>query len=160
MEEKDIADFMLKASKFEFFLVNRDTSLAHTNAVGGLIVISGVNWTRVAQRVEANFPFHSFDFASSGFEIFAQAAPQYLVIKHDGRLGWDCDDEPIASWDWLLSRSYAQLRNNAAHGNKHQMPAPFTYDRTARFLPAGIALMNFIANRVFSEIDWDTPIFS
>ncbi|MDX8470323.1 hypothetical protein RFM26_32095 [Mesorhizobium sp. VK23B] len=158
--EQDIANFMLRAAKFEFFLVNRDTSLVHTKVVGVFTAIIGVNWTKVAQFVEVAFPFNTFDFTNSGFEIFAQTAPQYLVIKHDGRLGWDCDNEPIDSWDRLLTRSYAQLRNNVAHGNKHQMPAPFTHDRTAQFLPAGLALMNFIANQVFLESDWDTPIFS
>lgn len=158
--EEEIAGFMLKASKFEFFVVNRDIELAVTKSVRSLTVISGINWTKLAQRVEARFPFASFDFSKSAFEIFAQTAPQYLVVKEKSRVDWDSDNEPIDSWDRLLSRGYSQLRNNVAHGNKKQKAAPFTYERTAQFLPAGLALMEFVAKEVLGESDWDTPIFS
>ncbi|MGX5851699.1 hypothetical protein ACWGTO_32330 [Mesorhizobium sp. PL10] len=126
MDETDIAIFMLQASKFEFFLINRSRSFIHTVSTKGRTIVTGVNWTRVAQAVEAAAPFASFDFISSGFKIFIETTPQCLVIKHNGQLGWDSDDEAVNSWDGLLSRSYAQLRNNVAHGNKHQVPAPFT----------------------------------
>ena len=158
--EDEIANFMLKASKSEFFVVNQNIELALIRSVRKFTVISGVNWTKLAQRVEAKFPFKSFDFSKSGFMIFAQTAPQYLVVKEKNRIDWDSDNEPIASWDRLLSRGYAQLRNDVAHGNKKQKAAPFTYERTAQFLPAGLALMDFIATQVLSESDWDTPIFS
>lgn len=158
--EEEIARFMLKASKFEFFVVNWDIELAVTRSVREFTVISGINWTKLAQRVEAKFPFKSFDFSKSGFAIFAQTAPQYLVVKEQNRIAWDSDNEPIDSWDRLFSRGYAQLRNNVAHGNKKQQAAPFTYERTAKFLSAGLALMDFIATQVSPEPVWDTPIFS
>lgn len=158
--DDEIANFILKASKFEFFLVNRNNSLALTKDVRGLKVVAGVNWTRLAHLVEDAFPFASFDFSNSDFAIFATTSPQYLVLGKEGGLKWDSDNQLIDSWDRVLARGYAQLRNNIAHGNKHQMSAPFTYDRTATFLTAGLALMNFVANKVFSEFDWDTPIFN
>ncbi|MFD9901284.1 hypothetical protein [Mesorhizobium sp. NPDC059025] len=158
--EDEIANFMLKASKFEFFLVNRANSLALTKEVRGLKVVAGVNWTRLAQLVERDFPFASFNFSKSDFAIFVESVPQYLVLKPEGGLKWDCDNQPVDSWELVLARGYAQLRNNIAHGNKHQISAPFTYDRTAKFMTAGLALMNFIAHKIFSEFDWDTPIFS
>ena len=73
--EDQIANFMMKESKFEFFLVNRDLALAHTAEVRGLTVVTGVNWTKLSQSVEAKFPFETFDFAQSGFRIFVSASP-------------------------------------------------------------------------------------
>ncbi|MER8479776.1 hypothetical protein [Mesorhizobium sp. M1163] len=129
--EEEIARFMLKASKFEFFVINQSIELALSKEVRTFAAVSGVNWTKLAQRIEEKFPFTSFDFSKSGFEIFAQTAPQYLVIKENNRADWDSDNDSIDSWDRLLSRGYAQLRNNVAHGNKKQKAAPFTYERTA-----------------------------
>ena len=159
MEEK-ISRFMLAAAKFEFFLVNRDIRLARVANVRGLDVVVGVNWAAIAACIEARFPFVDVDFAQRGFSIFKETAPQYLTVGRGGALKWDSDDIPIDSWDKLLSRSFAQLRNNVAHGNKHQMASPFTYGRTVEFLQAGHTLMDFVAIQVFGETDWNTPIFS
>jgi hypothetical protein len=156
--EEEIARLMLKMSKFEFYLVNRDIELARTTAIKGLNVVTGIDWNRLARWVEAKHPFTKFDFAQSRFQAFKETAPQYLVKMESGRLGWDSDDRPIDSWERLLSRSFAQLRNNIAHGNKAQMPAPFTRDRTAQFLEAGDALIDFMAREVFDEPGWETPI--
>ena len=153
-----IARFMLMVSKFEFFLVNTDLSLAHIRQTNGLRKIEGTNWARVAGLVEERFPFARFDFAPSGFGIFHVTAPQYLVVGDDGVLKWDSDDESIDSWERLLARSFAQLRNNVAHGNKAQLPAPFTCDRTDQFLQAGEMLIDFIASNVFEDPGWETPI--
>ncbi|QKD03474.1 hypothetical protein EB235_19825 [Mesorhizobium loti R88b] len=158
--EQDISLFILAAAKFEFFLVNRDIRFAHVTNVRGIRAVTGVNWSVIAVDVENRFPFASFDFAGRGILIFKETVPQYLTVAWGGALKWDSDNVPIDSWDRLLARSYAQLRNNVAHGNKHQMPAPFTYQRTLEFLPAGHALMDFVATQVFDEADWNTPIFN
>lgn len=158
--EEEISRFMLATSKFEFFLVNRDLRFAHTIDVRGLRAISGVNWTEIAARIEERFPFATFNFAPSGFLAFKESSPQYLTVRKDGRLKWDSDDIHIDSWDRLLSRSFAQFRNNIAHGNKGQMPAPFTYGRTQEFLRAGHALIKFVSAEVLNEPDWETPIFN
>ncbi|MBB1251654.1 hypothetical protein [Rhizobium sp. G21] len=58
--EEEISHYMLRAAKFEFFLVNTDINLAHVS--GPKQAISGVNWTRLAQLVEHHYPFAQFDF--------------------------------------------------------------------------------------------------
>lgn len=158
--EEEISQFILAAAKFEFFLVNHDIRFAHVTNVRGIRAVAGVNWNVISVDVESRFPFASFDFAAKGILIFKETVPQYLTVGWGGTLKWDSDNAPIDSWDRLLSRSYGQLRNNVAHGNKHQMPAPFTYERTLEFLPAGHALMNFVAAEVCDQADWDTPIFN
>lgn len=156
--EEQIARFMLRVSKFEFYLVNADRDLARTISVKGLDIIAGINWSRLAQRLESRQPFSQFDFGKSPFGIFKDTAPQYLIKRSDGRLTWDSDDEPIESWERFITRSFAQLRNNVAHGNKGQMTAPFTHDRTEKFLRAGFAFIEFIAEEVFGDPTWETPI--
>jgi hypothetical protein len=156
--EEQIARFMLRAAKFEFFLVNFDTALAHTKAIESLEVISGVNWTLVAKKIEAKSPFAAFDFEHAEFLMLRATSPQYLVKSQQYSLAWDSNDEAIVSWDRLLNRSYAQLRNNIAHGNKIQLAAPFTLDRTQQFLHAGHALIDFIAGDIFEVPHWETPL--
>ncbi|KSV75983.1 hypothetical protein N185_16175 [Sinorhizobium sp. GW3] len=152
MEDK-ISEFMLRVAKFEFFLINADIDLAHVETATG--IIKGLNWTRLAQRVEDKYPFATFDFDNPPIRMLKETAPQYLVKSVEGRLKWDSDDEAIASWDLLLNRSFAQLRNNIAHGNKGLLPAPFTQRRTDRFLIAGHALMEFVAVTVLGYPDWN-----
>jgi len=154
--EAKISQFILKVSKFEFFLINTDITLAHFDRATG--AVTGLNWTRLAALIEAEMPFSAFNFQQSGFSIFKDTAPQYLTISPEGCLKWDSDDQPIDSWERLLSRSFAQLRNNVAHGNKAQMTAPFTLGRTEGFLNAGDNLIEFIAEHVFHNPDWQTPI--
>ncbi len=155
MDEK-IARFMLKVSKFEFFLINTDINLARIHKTTGNVI--GLDWARLADVVEAKNPFSEFDFQQTAFSMLKDTTPQYLVITPERRLKWDSDDQPIDSWERLLLRSFAQLRNNIAHGNKAQMPAPFTHDRTTGFLNAGDALIEFIAEHVFHDPGWQTPI--
>ncbi|WCK68982.1 hypothetical protein [Agrobacterium tumefaciens] len=155
MEDK-IAVFMLRVAKFEFFLMNADLSFAHVETITG--IVKGLNWTRLAQRVEEAQPFAKFDFDNSPIRLFKETSPQYLVMGPEGRLKWDSDDEVIQSWDRLLNRSFAQLRNNIAHGSKGLLSAPFTHDRTEQFLIAGHVLIDFIAVRVLGYPDWERPI--
>ncbi|MDR7225253.1 hypothetical protein [Aminobacter aminovorans] len=157
--EDEIAAFMIKAAKFEFYLVNRDLALAHIEVVRGLCLVTGVNWAIVAKYIEAKHPFKDFDFERYGFEMFRNTAPQYLVMKkHDGRLHWDSDNVKIDSWEQLLARGYSQFRNNIAHGNKSQLLAPFTEGRTQEFLSAAHLLIDFITRDVFDTPNWDSGL--
>lgn len=154
--EKDIANFMLLAAKLEFFLVNLDQDFAHVD--GTSRVVRGVNWDRIGQSLESRHPFTEFDFAGSGFQIFKETVPQLLVATEGGGLKWDSDEVKVSSWQILLGRSYAQLRNNVAHGNKAQLAAPFTRDRTEEFLQAGHRLIHFIADTYSSDHAWSYKI--
>ncbi len=58
--EEMISQYMLRMGKFEFFLVSMDIELAHVSGANQTVV--GVNWTRLAQRVENCYPFAQFDF--------------------------------------------------------------------------------------------------
>ncbi|WP_245710326.1 hypothetical protein [Albimonas donghaensis] len=140
--DKEISEFMLLAAKLEFFLVNFDQSFARVDRATR--IVRGVNWDRIGQSLEDKHPFSEFDFEGSGFQLFKETAPQHLVAKEDGGLKWDSDEIDVVSWQVLLGRSYAQLRNNVAHGNKAQLPAPFTLNRTRQFLEAGHQLIHFI----------------
>ncbi len=154
--DDEIAAFMLIAAKFEFFLVNLDQDFAHLDGTKG--AVTGVNWDRVGQSLEVKHPFNEFDFEASGFHIFRETAPQLLVAKENGGLKWDSDDFEISTWQILLRRGYAQLRNNVAHGNKAQLPAPFTRDRTREFLEAGRCLIHFIARAHSSNDTWNYEV--
>lgn len=148
---------MLRAAKFEFYIVNRNMDYGRTNTSGPFEVIVGIQWGKVARELELICPFHSFDFDNSRFAALKKTAPQFLV-KGDNGPRWDSDQKDIDSWDRLLNRSYSQLRNNIAHGNKAQLPAAFTHDRTIDFLKAGNALIDYIACTIFGDAGWETPI--
>ncbi|MEI3854975.1 MULTISPECIES: hypothetical protein [unclassified Ensifer] len=154
--ESELSQYMTRAAKFEFFLISCDPSLARTD--GDLRKVTGVQWDVVGQRIETMFPFASFDFEHTPFSIFASEPPQFLVVRDDQRLEWDSDTDAVNSWDRLLSRSFAQLRNNIAHGSKRHPPRPFTHGRTPAFLKAGHALIDFIAAYVFNRSDWEQPL--
>lgn len=154
--EQQLSEYMMRFSKFEFLLMRMDPAFVQTNA-GQRVV--GVQWEAVANKVEAAFPWATFDFASSGFEIFRDEPPQYLTLSSDDTLVWDSDMELIGSWSRLLTRSFAQLRNNIAHGSKGNPPRPFTHGRTPVFLSAGHALMTFLADRLFPGQYWDEPLY-
>lgn len=154
--DEEIANFMLLAAKFEFFLVNHDQTFAHVD--GDTRVVRGVNWDRVGHSLESKHPFTSFKFVESGFQLFRETVPQYLVVKEGGGLKWDSDAIEVSSWQILLGRSYAQLRNNVAHGNKAQLPAPFTHDRTREFLEAGRRLIHFVAAEHSSDETWSYEV--
>ncbi|WP_299648436.1 hypothetical protein [uncultured Tateyamaria sp.] len=155
MDDK-IAEFILLAAKMEFFLVNLDQDFAHVD--GETRVIRGVNWNRIGQSLEDMYPFADFDFEGSGFQILKETLPQYLVAKENGGLKWDSEDVVVSSWQTLLGRSYAQLRNNVAHGNKAQLPAPFTHNRTKDLLEAGHCLIHFIGGAYSHDDSWSYAI--
>lgn len=82
MEER-ISHFMLRAAKLEFFLANIDVRYVHLRPLGALQVVSGINWTSVAERIEQAFPFDAFDFSTSLFSFLQSASPQYLAWSHE-----------------------------------------------------------------------------
>lgn len=147
---------MLLAAKLEFFLVNLDQDFAHVD--GETRVVRGVNWDCVGQSLESKYPFIGFDFESAGFQVLTETVPQYLVAREGGGLKWDSEEVEVSSWQTLLGRSYAQLRNNVAHGNKAQLPAPFTHDRTKELLKAGRCLIHFIAGAHSSDDTWSYAV--
>lgn len=154
--DEEISRFMLLAAKLEFFLVNLNQDFAHVDEKTR--AVRGVNWGRIGQSLEGKHPFKKFDFAGSGFQLFKETIPQRLVAKDGGGLKWDGDEIEVSSWQVLLGRSYAQLRNNVAHGNKAQIPAPFTRDRTREFLEAGHKLIHFIAGAHSSDDTWSYAV--
>nr|WP_321444935.1 hypothetical protein [uncultured Cohaesibacter sp.] len=154
--DEEIAKFILLAAKLEFFLVNLNQGFAHVD--GKTRVVRGVNWDQVGQSLEAKHPFKEYDFEGSGFHLFKETTPQLLVAQDGGGLKWDSDEIEVSSWKVLLGRSYAQLRNNVAHGNKAQLPAPFTQDRTREFLQAGHQLILFIASAHSSDETWSYTV--
>lgn len=154
--DEEIANFMLLAAKLEFFMVNLDQTFAHVD--GKTRVVRGVNWDQIGQSLEVMHPFTEFDFVGSGFQLFKETAPQFLVAREGGGLKWDSDEVEVSSWQILLGRSYAQLRNNVAHGNKVQLPAPFTHERTGQLLEAGRCLIHFIAGAHSSNNNWNYEI--
>ncbi len=160
--EADISKFMMKVSKFEFFLINRNIELCKVSDKDTEIKrLAGIQWDKLAVLIEEKYPFSRYhsEFASYGFSIFKDSPPQYLVKLADtGRLKWDSDECQIDSWGKLVVRGFAQLRNNIAHGNKALLPSQFTQGRTKEFIAAGDALMNFIAEKIFDENDWEKPI--
>ena len=132
------------AAKFEFFLINERKEFAHIDGATG--AVHGVNWDCVGLSLERTAPFDEFDFKEYEFEVFKKTVPMFLKFNQDDRLKWDSDEIEIDSWSVLLGRSYAQLRNNVAHGNKAQLAAPFRHGKTEEFLVAGENLIYFIAN--------------
>lgn len=159
--EARIAEFIMRFAKFEFFLINLSTEFAHKSPTKNTKsrYIMGVDWICLAKFVEDRHPFQSFQFKNCGFEIFKTASPQRLALKETGRLGWDDEPVEIISWELLLTKGLARLRNNIAHGNKAQLKAPFTEERTELFLDAGQSLINFITADIFDAPDWEHPIF-
>lgn len=155
--EKEIAEYLIDCAKFEYFLINENLNLGIERDIDGLKKVEGLNWTKLARLIEEKKKFKYFDFCNSGFSFLIEESPQFLV-KHAGRLKWDSNQVDIDSWEKLLTRSFAQLRNNIAHGNKSHMPSQFTQDRTEKFITAGRSLMNFIASEVFEIKQWREPI--
>lgn len=156
--EDKISKFMFTCSKFEYFVINEDTELGK---IGKMIdtpplqKIVGLDWKKLAKKIKINF--EDFNFGSSGFEILKEEPPQFLV-KAEKKLKWDSDNAAIDSWEKLLTRSFAQLRNNIAHGNKAHMPSQFTQDRTEKFIDAGNDLIKFIAKEIFGKENWESSI--
>lgn len=158
--EDKISKFMMKVSKFEFFLINQNIELASIKEDKGFQKLVGINWGKLAVLIEKEHKFSSFDFDNCKFNILKDTSPQFLVKNIEGveKLKWDSDNVIIDSWCKLLSRSFAQFRNNIAHGNKATIPTAFTKGRTQEFINAGDELINFITEKIFKEKDWLLPI--
>jgi hypothetical protein len=149
---------MLTAAKFEFFLINKNIELARIEEKAGFQKLTGVEWGKLAAFIEKKYQFSKFDFNGCPFSFLSKEVPQYLVKSKNGIPSWDSNEVIVDSWDKLLSRGYAQFRNNVAHGNKAQLPSQFTEDRTEKFLQASLALISFIATDVFDEPQWEGSI--
>lgn len=145
---------MLHFSKFEFFLIGRNRDLAKVGNAGKVV---GVNWNQLGSLLEAKHKFSKFDFTASGFQMFKDTAPQFLVMT-EHNIKWDGNEGKINSWEELFTRGLVQLRNNIAHGSKSLIPAPFTAHRTQEFITAARALIAFVAEDVFSNPHWEEPI--
>lgn len=157
--ENKISKFFVTVSKFEYFLINNNIKLGKvSDQSGALQKISGLDWNKLSKLIEQKQPFDLFNFSSGGFEIFKNEPPQFLV-KENGNLKWDSDETIIDSWEILLSKSFAQLRNNIAHGNRVHLPSHFTQGRTEQFIDAGYSIMNFIAEEVLQIRNWEEPIY-
>lgn len=156
--EKRISDYLVRCAKFEFFLVNSNIELAKIRSISALQTISGIEWNGLAALIEEKHPYGSFNFSQSGFSFLNDNAPQFLTKRQNGSLKWDSDEPHIDSWLKVLTRSYAQLRNNIAHGNKGYLLSQFTQDRTEKFIEAGNKFMDFIAKDVFGNNSWEEPI--
>ncbi len=119
--------------------------------------VTGIEWGKLAALIEEKKKFHDFDFSTSEFGCLKTDYPQ-LLVEDEGKLKWDSEETEIESWEKLLIRSYAQLRNNIAHGNKAHLPSQFTQGRTKEFMEAGRALREFIAGDIFEKPNWKEPI--
>ena len=125
--EDKIAKFMITVSKFEFFLIceRMDLAAIKFDQESNLQKIAGIQWEKLGDLIEKRYKFLDFDFAKYKFLIFKETSPQYLVKSPDSEaIKWDSDERPIDSWSRLLTRSFAQFRNNIAHGNKGHLLAP------------------------------------
>jgi hypothetical protein len=156
--ESEIAQYMLRFAKFEFFLLSSDPTLGTLDENYKPKRIS-LDWQKVAQRVEQRCPFQTFKPHTFDFAVFFNESPQYLTLDENDELKWDSNDPSFDSWLVVLTRSLLQFRNNIAHGNKGCIPAPFTADRTIEFMKAGHALMNFLSDVLFDIVDWDSDIY-
>ncbi|RZS76894.1 hypothetical protein EV217_5126 [Phyllobacterium myrsinacearum] len=153
--EQQLAEYMMRFAKFEFFLMRVDPGFVQKNKENR---VTGVQWDMLANEVEKVFPWATFDFDNSGFAIFKDQPPQYLIIREDHSLDWDGDADPVDDWSKLLTKSFAQFRNNIAHGSKGNPPRPFTHGRTPVFLAAGHNLMNFLTAGLFDGWYWDEEL--
>lgn len=157
MINKKISDYLTRCAKFEYLLICNDISLAKINQGGSFQIVAGVEWSMLAQHLEDKHPFGTFNFNDSSFDYLKSNTPQYLTVKDD-QLKWDSDNKAVDSWILFLTRSFAQLRNNIAHGNKAHLASAHTTDRTKKFIDAGNKFMNFVAKELFNEIYWEQPI--
>lgn len=95
--EKEISEFMLRASKFEFFLMNQNIELGRIEEKDGLQKLTGVQWEKLAAIIEEKHKFHVFDFGPHKFSYFINDVPQYLIKTDEGIPDWDSDEAVINS---------------------------------------------------------------
>ncbi|MGE0269576.1 MAG: hypothetical protein AB7S78_14090 [Candidatus Omnitrophota bacterium] len=158
--EQEISDLLLRFAKLEFYLINKNSEFARTESIGKMTKITGFDWQKVAPVIQDKASFQCYDFKNSPFKILKDEPPQFLTITQDcnKKIKWDSDDTPINSWDRFLTRSVAQIRNNIAHGNKAHIPAPFTADRTQKYIAAVNEFFEFLMEDIFDDKHWETPI--
>lgn len=154
--ESTISEFMLLAAKFEFFLATHNRNFVHIDGTTHKVI--GMNWENVATSLSTAYPFNSFDFASSGFEYLVKTVPQHLIWPPDAAPRWDSEEVDVNSWHILIQKGYAQVRNNVAHGNKALLPAPFTPERTEKFIIAATALIHFVVEAHEGSPYWNAEI--
>ncbi|WP_425073713.1 hypothetical protein [Sagittula sp. S175] len=155
--EEDIAGFMMRASKLEFAIVQRDCQRFARTARGDPTKVVGYDVEPVSEALEAAQPF-SVGYANSKvFGFLAEHSPSWLV-RVEGQLGWSArHDFSAAEQSWLQTlKNYAQLRNNVAHGNK-MLPAAETGDRTEAFLGAARNFQDEVA-RLLDLQGWNADI--
>lgn len=152
--EQHIAKLMVRMAKFEFFMIKSRHDLAQVNGNGK---VEGFQYSVLANLVEDVVPFNRFDFDESNFSIFRYEPPQYLVLRNNV-LSWDGDGFEISNWEALLTKSYAQLRNNLAHGSKSLQAVQFTHGRSSLYLAAGHAVIDFIGSDVFKNPNWEASL--
>jgi|GEM_PF-5963767 len=138
--EQKISDYLIRCAKFEYFLIRHNPSFAKTNTDGK---ITGVNWKELAKAIEE---LHPFSGAIPDFAILKSDPPGFLVAE-SGKIDWKKNPAKIDTWKKLLISSFAQLRNNIAHGSKAH-PAEASPDRALKLIEAGDRLMVFIAQNV------------
>ena len=160
MLDEKISKFMLKFSKFEFYLITQFLELARTTEcpIKNCKKIAGLNWERLAKKLEEKNKFSDF-LNNKHFPLLSTNPPQYVVITDKRKLKWDSDEAKIDSWETFLTRSLAQLRNNVAHGNKALENAQFTDGRSEEFIEEASRLTDFIIKTLTGKNDWETGIF-
>lgn len=156
--EREISSFLIRFAKFEYFLISKKNEIAMVDGGDQLCRVNGVNWGTVAKLLEEKHKFSGFDFSKTKFFFLKENSPQLLCFQL-GNLKWDSDSPTIDSWERLLTRSFAQLRNNIAHGSKSHLPAQFTSERTRQFVIASTGLIEFIALEIMQDKNWEEPIY-
>jgi len=151
--EKEISSFMLRFSKFEFYLIDMLPELIIASGCPKCAdrKITGLDWNKLAAKLEKKITFACIKSKNMNFHMLIDQHPQYLVITPENKIKWDSDVFPINSWNDLLVKGLAQLRNNIAHGNKNHITAPFTHERTKDFLISANYLLNFIIETLLPD---------
>lgn len=152
-QEERLSQYLLRAVKFEFYLISEEPTFAQTNGSGR---VTGIQWGKVAKKIEDKKC--SFKEIPDSFIVLKKNPPRFLR-KEDNQLTWSKrDDVAIESWRCLLKKGLAQLRNNIAHGSKALPHMDVEQGRVESLLEAGTALMGFIAKELFSDNNWEQSI--
>lgn len=153
--EELVSRAMLRISKFEFYLLSRDVGLARLGADRKVI---GIDYEKLAEKIEPIHEFNEFDFENSDFKIFKNEPPQFIVLREDQTLQWYSDCIAVTNWKLFFKHGYVQLRNNLAHGNKNFPAFHFTSGRTEQYLKAADALIDFVSAGILNDPDWETVL--
>lgn len=99
--EEHLALYLLRAAKFEFYLIEKDAACAKTNNENK---ITGVNWSEIAKNLESKSPFSETNISS--FAILKNEPPYYLS-RNGNQLEWEKSNASIESWTSLLINGLA-----------------------------------------------------